>query len=56
MREEVRLKAMKSFYRLLTGVIIIVLIGMIGLVSWATVNAQTATTRAVAVLQANGVQ
>jgi poly(3-hydroxybutyrate) depolymerase len=47
---------MKIFRRLLMGVLVIVLIGAIWLVGWATVKAQVATERAVLVLQANGVQ
>ena len=47
---------MKIFRRLLIGILVIVLIGVIGLVGWATFSAQEATERAVAVLQDNGVQ
>ena len=47
---------MKVFRWLLVAVIVILLIGIIGLVGWATVSAQEATERAVAVLQENGVQ
>jgi dienelactone hydrolase len=47
---------MKIFRRLLIGILLIVLLGAIGLVGWATVSAQEATERAVAVLQDNGVQ
>ena len=47
---------MKIFRRLLIGILVILLIGVIGLVGWATVNAQEVTERAVAVLQDNGVQ
>jgi dienelactone hydrolase len=47
---------MKIFRRLLIGILVTVLIGAIGLVGWATVNAQEATERAVVVLRDNGVQ
>ena len=47
---------MKVFRWLLVAVLVILLIGTIGLVGWATVSAQEATGRAVAVLQENGVQ
>ena len=47
---------MKVFRWLLVAVLVILLIGIIGLVGWATVSAQEATERAVAVLQENGVQ
>jgi dienelactone hydrolase len=47
---------MKIFRRLLIGVLVIFLIGVIGLVGWAAVNAQEATERAVVVLQDNGIQ
>ena len=48
--------AMKILRRLLLGVLIIVLLGAVALVGWATVRAQPATARAVAVLAENGVQ
>ena len=54
--DELRVSAMKIFRRLVIGVLAILLIGVIGLVGWATVSAQEATERAVAVLQDNGVQ
>jgi pimeloyl-ACP methyl ester carboxylesterase len=47
---------MRIFHRLLIGILVFFLIGAIGLVSWATLSAQEATERAIAVLQANGVQ
>jgi len=47
---------MKIFRWLLIGVLAILLIGTIGLVGWATLSAQEATERAVAVLEDNGVQ
>lgn len=47
---------MKIFRRLLIGVVVIVLIGAVALVGWATVSSQDATERAVTVLQDNGVQ
>ena len=47
---------MKIFRRVLIGSLVVVLIGAIGLVGWATVSAQEATERAVEVLQENGVQ
>jgi dienelactone hydrolase len=47
---------MKIFRWLLTGILVIFLIGTIGLVGWATVRTQEATDRAVAILQENGVQ
>jgi hypothetical protein len=45
--------AMKVIRRLLVGILGVVLLGTIGLVGWATLSAQEATTAAVAVLQAN---
>ncbi len=47
---------MKIFRRLLIGILIIFLIGIISLVGWATVSAQDATERALAVLRDNNVQ
>ena len=47
---------MKVFRWLFVAVLVLLLIGIIGLVGWATVSAQEATERAVAVLQENGVQ
>ena len=47
---------MKIFRRLSIGILLIVLIGAIGLVVWATVSAQEATEPAVALLRDNGVQ
>ncbi len=46
---------MRIFRWLLIGVLAILLIGAVGLVGWATVSAQEATERAVAVMQENGV-
>jgi dienelactone hydrolase len=42
--------------RLIIGILIVFLIGTVGLVGWATLNAQEATERAVMVMNANGVQ
>ncbi len=47
---------MKIFRRVIIGVLVIVLVGAIGLVVWATVSAQEATGPAVEVLRDNGVQ
>lgn len=47
---------MKIIRRVLIGILATLLIGAMGLVGWATVSAQGATGRAVAVLQENGVQ
>ena len=47
---------MKILRRLLIVVLVIVLIGTISLVGWATVKAQEATERAVMVLRDNGIQ
>lgn len=47
---------MKIIRRALVLVLAIVLIGMIGFVGWATMSAQEATARAIAVLRDNGVQ
>ncbi len=47
---------MKIFRRLFIGILVIVLIGAISLVGWATVKSQDATERAVVVLRDNGVQ
>ena len=41
---------------LLIGILVILLLGTVGLVGWATVRTQEATERAVAVLQENGIQ
>ena len=41
---------------LLIGILVILLLGTVGLVGWATASAQEATERAVAVLQENGIQ
>ena len=38
------------------GILVIFLLGIVGLVGWATVSAQAATERAVAVLQENGIE
>ena len=46
---------MKILRILLIGVLVIFLLGTVGLVGWATVRAQAATERAVAVLQENGI-
>ena len=56
MPDEPRVSAMKILRRLIIGILVIVLIGAIGLVGWATLSAQEAAERAVAVLQDNGVQ
>lgn len=42
--------------QLLTGILVVFLIGTFGLVGWATFSAQEATERAVSVLDENGVQ
>ncbi|MCA9950056.1 MAG: hypothetical protein KDE48_10445 [Anaerolineales bacterium] len=47
---------MKIFRWLFIGILVIVLVGTIGLVGWATVSAQEATARAVEVLRVNDVQ
>ena len=47
---------MKIFRLLLIAILVILLIGTVGLVGWATVRSQEATERAVRVLQENGVQ
>ena len=47
---------MRIFRRLLIGILAILLIGVIGLVGWATVSAQEATVRAMAVLEENSVR
>lgn len=49
-------RAMKILRWLLIGVLAILMIATIGLVGWATLSAQHATERAVAVLQDSGVQ
>ena len=46
---------MKILRILLIGILVIFLLGTVGLVGWATVRAQAATERAVAVLQENGI-
>jgi hypothetical protein len=56
MDDELRVTAMKLFRRLLIGILAIFLIGTMWLVGWATVRAQEATGRAVAVLQDNSVK
>jgi dienelactone hydrolase len=47
---------MKILRILLIGILVIFLLGTVGLVGWATVSAQAATERAVAVLQENGIE
>ena len=47
---------MKKLRRLIYAILIILLIGTVGLVSWATLSAQEATERAVIVLNDNDVQ
>jgi dienelactone hydrolase len=47
---------MKIIRWLLIGVLVLLIIGIIGLVGWATISAQEATERAIAVLEDNGVQ
>ena len=47
---------MKKFRRLIYAILIILLLGTVGLVGWATLSAQEATERAVIVLQENSVQ
>jgi len=47
---------MKNLRRLIYTILIILLIGTVGLVGWATLSAQEATERAVMVLNDNGVQ
>jgi hypothetical protein len=47
---------MKILRILLIGILVIFLLGTVGLVGWATVRAQAATERAVAVLQENGIE
>ncbi len=47
---------MKIFRRILLGILVILLIVGIGFVGWATIGAQEATERAVAVLQENDVE
>ena len=47
---------MKIFRRLLIGVLVIILLGGIALIGWATISAQEATERAVVVLRDNGIQ
>ncbi len=56
MEDKRRVSAVKILRWLLIGVMAILLIGTIGLVGWATVSAQEATERAVAVLQENDIQ
>ena len=53
--DELRMRAMKILRWLIIGVLVILLIGTVGLVGWATVRAQEATERAVMVLQDNNV-
>lgn len=47
---------MKILRILLIGILVILLLGTVGLVGWATLSAQAATGRAVAVLQENGIE
>jgi len=47
---------MKIVRLLLIGILVILLLGTVGLVGWATVRTQEATERAVVVLQENGIQ
>jgi len=47
---------MKILRILLIGILVIFLLGTLGLVGWATIRAQAATERAVAVLQENGTE
>jgi dienelactone hydrolase len=47
---------MKTLRILLIGILAIFLLGTLGLISWATVSAQAATERAVAILQENGIE
>ncbi|MCP5097584.1 MAG: alpha/beta hydrolase, partial [Chloroflexi bacterium] len=47
---------MKTLRRLLIGVLVLVLIGVILLIGWATVRTQAATERAVMVLQDNNIK
>jgi dienelactone hydrolase len=47
---------MKTVRLLVIAVLVIVLLGAVGLVGWATVSAQPATERAVAVLQENDIE
>ena len=47
---------MKILRRLLIGILVIILLGALGLVGWATVRAQAPTERAVAILQENGIE
>ncbi|MGD8855506.1 MAG: alpha/beta hydrolase [Chloroflexota bacterium] len=47
---------MKILRILLIGILVVFLLGTLGLVGWATVRAQAATERAVAVLQENGIE
>jgi dienelactone hydrolase len=56
MDDKRRANAGKILRWLLIGFIAILLIGTIGLVGWATVSAQEATERAVAVLQENDIE
>jgi dienelactone hydrolase len=52
---ELGVRAIKILRWLIIGLLVLVLLGTVGLVGWATVRAQEATERAVAVLQDNGV-
>ena len=47
---------MKILRILLVAILVILLLGTVGLVGWATLSAQEATERAVAVLQENGIE
>ncbi|MFN2221966.1 MAG: alpha/beta hydrolase, partial [Candidatus Promineifilaceae bacterium] len=47
---------MKILRLLLISILVVFLLGTLGLVGWATVRAQAATERAVAVLQENGIE
>jgi dienelactone hydrolase len=47
---------MKILRILLIGILVIFLLGIVGLVGWATISAQAATEPAVAVLQENGIE
>ena len=47
---------MKILRILLIGILVVILLGTVGLVGWATIRTQAATERAVAVLQENGIE
>lgn len=47
---------MKILRILLIGILVIFLLGILGLVGWATVSAQSPTERAVAILRENGIE